>query len=125
MDSREANAVPPPAGWPRARGCGEREGPLPLWPRVERSRWRGASAGARELLWESGWENRGGPGLGGPRAEGAARGEPTLPVRSTPNRVASSAGGAVPLECDTGISWMGHASWSATSLDIPVCVDKR
>lgn len=30
-------------------------------------------------------ENLGGPGLGGPRARGAASAEPTLPVMSTPS----------------------------------------
>lgn len=78
----EANAVLPRAGWPRARGCGEGEGRLTLWPPVERLRWRSASAGARGVLsggaGSRGAENLGRPGLGGLRAGGAARVEPTL-----------------------------------------------
>ena len=128
-DPSEANAVLPRAGCPRARGCGEGEGRLLLWPQVERLRWPSASAGARGLLRGSrDAENLGGPGLGGPRGGGAARVEPTLPSQvhtllprccQVHQRVASGAGVAFFLECG-----LGHASSSATFLEISAYIDK-
>lgn len=76
-------------------------------------------------------ENLGGPSLGGPRAGGAARAEPTLPVRSTPSCSGTAKSTAelhpvpgLPSFWNAGVSWLGHASWSATFLEISVYIDK-
>lgn len=64
---------------------GGRGAPVTPWPWVESLRWRSASAGARGVLsggaGSRGAENLGRPGLGGLRAGGAARVEPTLPCQ--------------------------------------------
>lgn len=124
---REANAVLlPRTGWPRARGCGQGEGRVPLWPLVEAE---AAERGPRARPW--GAEVEVGRSAAGPRWGG--RGLRALPARSRPclsgphpppgccqvHRpcgILSQVG--FPVERGADVAWRGLASWSATFLEI-------
>lgn len=123
MDSREAKAVSSSRRIASRAGLwGGRGATAPLTPdgEIEVAHCQPESSRSTVLGVRLEKTSAARPGLGGPRAGGAACAEPTLPIRSTPscsgvakstNRVESCAEFAFRL---------GHTSWSATFLEISV-----